>query len=75
MKERKQPYYLILIMPILYALLSFVVAKLVQNSGIYPSGVDTLGHIYKGDMLYKAVGNGDFWPLFDPLWYNGMETP
>ncbi len=74
MKERKQPYYLILIMPILYALLSFVVAKLVQNSGIYPSGVDTLGHIYKGDMLYKAVGNGDFWPLFDPLWYNGMET-
>jgi Predicted integral membrane protein len=61
-------------MPILYALLSFVVAKLVQNSGIYPSGVDTLGHIYKGDMLYKAVGNGDFWPLFDPLWYNGMET-
>lgn len=74
MKERKQPYYLILIMPILYALLSFVVAMLVQNSGIYPSGVDTLGHIYKGDMLYKAIGNGDFWPKFDPLWYNGMDT-
>ncbi len=74
MKERKQPYYLILIMPIFYALLSFVVAKLVQDSGIYPSGVDTLGHIYKGDMLYKAVGSGDFWPLYDPLWYNGMET-
>lgn len=74
MKERKQPYYLILIMPILYALLSFVVAKFVQNSGIYPSGVETLGHIYKGDMLYKVIGNGDIWPLFDPLWYNGMET-
>lgn len=74
MKERKQPYYLILIMLIFYALLSFVVAKLVQNSGIYPSGVDTLGHIYKGDMLYKAIGKGDFWPLFDPFWYNGMET-
>ena len=74
MKERKQPYYLILIMPILYAFLSFVAAKLVQNSGIYPSGVETLGHIYKGDMLYKAIGDGDFWRLFDPLWYNGMEA-
>lgn len=73
MKERKQPYYLILIMPILYALLSFLVAKLVHNSGIYPAGVDTLAHLYRGDMLHEAIGRGDFWPLYDSLWYNGME--
>lgn len=74
MKERKQPYYLILIMLIFYVLLSFVTAKLVQNSGLYPSGVDTLAHLYRGDYLYQSIRNGNFWPFYDALWYNGMEA-
>ncbi len=74
MKERRQPYYLILIMPIFYVLASIVVAKLIQNNGAYPSGVDTLAHIYKGDVLYHSAVNGNVFPLYNPLWYNGMET-
>ncbi len=73
MKDRKKPYYLILLMPILYALLACVVAWLVSNSGVYPSGSDTMCHIYKGDVLYHAICNGDYWPIYDPLWYNGVE--
>ena len=61
-------------MPIFYVLLSFVTAKLVQNSGLYPSGVDTLAHLYRGDYLYQSIRNGNFWPFYDTLWYNGMEA-
>ncbi len=74
MKERRQPYYLILIMPIFYVLLSVVLAKLIQNNGAYPSGIDTLAHIYKGDVLYHSAADGNFFPLYHPLWYNGMQT-
>jgi len=73
LKDRRKMYNLVLIMPILYAIAAYGVAKLVQNSGIYPSGMDTLCHIYKGDMLYRSICKGDFFPLFDPLWYNGVE--
>ncbi len=73
MKDRSRSYYLILIMPILYALLAYGVAKLVGNNGQYPCGIDTLCHLYKGDVLYQAICDGDWWPIFDPLWYNGVE--
>lgn len=61
------------LMPILYALSAYGMAILVQNSGTYPSGSDTLSHIYRGDVLYRAICNGDYWPVFDPHWYNGAE--
>lgn len=73
MKNRRKSYYLILLMPILYALAAYGIAAVVGNSGVYPSGKDTLGHLYQGDVLYRAVQKGDYWPAFDFLWYNGME--
>lgn len=73
MKNSKRVGYLMLSMPILYAMLAFGIAILVKGSGIYPSGKDTMGWLYRGDALYQAVCNGDVWPMFDPNWYNGME--
>lgn len=73
MENRKKSYNLILLMPVLFALAAYGIALTVGNSGIYPSGKDTLGHLYQGDVLYRAVQNGDYWPAFDFLWYNGME--
>lgn len=73
MRDSKKSYYLILLMPILYALLAYGMANIVQNSGICPSGMDTLSHLYKGDVLYHAIREGNFWPLSDPFWYNGVE--
>ena len=49
-------------------------AKLVQNNGMYPSGMDALCHIYKGDALYDAVCQGDFFPIYDPLWYESNSS-
>lgn len=47
--------------------------SVIANNGTYPGGVDTLCHLYKGDVLYKSVQNGVMWPLYDPLWYNGVQ--
>ena len=60
-------------MPLVYIALALLTVYSVLRSGIYPSGVDTLCHIYKGDMLYEAIGRGDLWPSYDALWYNGVE--
>lgn len=59
--------------PLLYLVLTATVVFVVQRSGIYPSGVDTLCHIYKGEVLYKAISEGNWWPTYDPMWYNGVE--
>ncbi len=73
MRDRKKSYYLIVLMPILYALIAYGTAELVGNSGVYPSGKDTLGHLYQGEVLYQAVRSGNLWPAYHSLWYNGIE--
>ena len=54
-------------------ILAGIVCSVVAANGIYPGGVDTLCHLYKGDVLYKSILRGEWWPLYDPLWYNGVQ--
>lgn len=58
---------------LVYAATAVGTAWLVANNGNYPAGSDTMCHLYKGDLLYNAVLQGDWFPLLDPLWYNGVE--
>ncbi len=74
MEDRKKSYYLILLMPILYVLFAYGMARILENSRSYLDGINTLSHLYKGDLLYQAICKGDFWPIYDPLWYNGVEA-
>lgn len=60
-------------MPLVYLAAAAATVLIVSRSGIYPAGVDTLCHIYKGDVLYRSILQGDWWPIFDPMWYNGVE--
>ena len=30
-------------------------------------------HVYRGDWLLNSLENGDAWPLYNPVWYNGVE--
>lgn len=41
--------------------------------GNYPWGSDTYGHIFKGDLLYKNILQGNYYPLYTDLWYNGIQ--
>lgn len=58
---------------VIYGILAGLLVWMVCQSGTYPGGSDTMCHIYRGDILYKEILNGNFYPLLDPLWYNGVE--
>lgn len=45
----------------------------INRRGQYPWGSDTFGHIFKADLLYKNILNGNIYPLFTELWYNGIQ--
>ena len=73
MKSRKQPYYLIAVMPVLYAFAAYILACVVRSSGAWLSGTDTLYHLYRGSTLLDAILEGDLWPVYDRLVCNGVE--
>ena len=45
----------------------------VNRTGTYPWGYDALGHIFKGDLLYQNIKEGNFYPLYTDMWYNGIQ--
>ncbi|MBQ4282454.1 MAG: hypothetical protein IJB96_00815 [Lachnospira sp.] len=63
-----------ILIPILYGLMAIVVAMLVCWSGQYPFGSDTMTYIYRGDVVFNAIREGNFLPLYDSMWYNGVEV-
>ncbi len=48
-------------------------ALYLRNTGAYPSGADIFGHLFKSDLLYHRICEGDYYPLYTELWYNGMQ--
>ena len=57
----------------LYSIVTILITWLVSQNGMYPSGSDTMSHLYKADVLYKNIKQGNFYPLYDSMWYNGVE--
>ena len=43
------------------------------KTGSYPWGSDSWYHLFKGHMLYNEILKGDFFPLYNSVWYNGVE--
>ena len=54
-------------------IIGVVIIGVVSRSGILFKGSDSMYHIYRGDWVLKSVESGDFWPLYNPVWYNGVE--
>lgn len=59
--------------PLLYLVVAVLVVAFVAVSGKYPTGNDVMYHIYRGDWLYHSIQEGNWWPLLNPMWYNGVE--
>lgn len=55
------------------ACVSVAVTLLITDSGLYPRGSDTFCHIYRADLLLQNIKAGNFYPLYDSMWYNGVE--
>ena len=50
-----------------------LIAYYLWYSGAYPAGADIYGHLFKSDFLYHSIRNGDYYPLYTELWYNGIQ--
>ena len=57
----------------LYLMAAIAIAYVIRIGGNYPTGVDTMCHVYKGDVLYHAIRQGNWYPLYDRFWYNGVQ--
>ncbi len=73
MDKAKKMITVAALMGVIIAIFSALIMILVYRNGLYPAGTDTMYHLYKGDVLYKEISKGNFYPLFDPMWYNGVE--
>jgi uncharacterized membrane protein len=55
------------------ASLAIIMMYIVKDSGRYPQGSDTFCHLYRADLLLKNIQAGNWFPLYDSTWYNGVE--
>ncbi len=74
---RKPNFWIVLLKCIVglgcFAALAMVVMYVVKDSGRYPQGSDTFCHLYRADLLLKNIQSGNWFPLYDSTWYNGVE--
>ena len=45
----------------------------VSRSSVLFCGSDSMYHLYRGDWILNSIESGDAWPLYNPVWYNGVE--
>lgn len=62
---------------LLYVFLTAVLAVLftacLLYTNNYPKGSDIYGHLFKTNVLYHAILDGEWYPVYTPYWYNGIE--
>lgn len=58
---------------VLFAVLAGLIAWLVSYSGVYTSDSNAMSFLYRAEALCRNIGQGSSYPLYDPMWYNGME--
>lgn len=73
MKRAAGGELLTLLAPLTYLGIAVAMVLAVCRNGVYPSGSGMMYHLYRGQALYEAWGQGVLWPGLDWLWYNGVE--
>ena len=73
MKNKVTNFIVIIFMFIIGAGISVVLTDLLASGGLYPSGSDTMYHVFRGDILYKSLFRDGNVPLYSRLMYNGVE--
>ncbi len=59
--------------PLLFAALAVLLAVLTMKSGLWPAETEAMYPLYCGDFLYRAAAEGNWLPLYDPMWFAGSE--
>ena len=73
MKSKVTNLIVIILMFICGAGISVVLMDYLAAGGLYPSGSDTMYHIFRGDMLFKSLSQNGSIPFYNRLMYNGIE--
>jgi uncharacterized membrane protein len=50
-----------------------VFVYLMWHYGYVASGNDAWGHLFKSNLLYENIKEGNVYPLYTSLWYNGVQ--
>lgn len=58
---------------LVYAALAVGIVWVIYIGGNYPVGSDTMCHVYKGSVLLDQIKHGNWYPLYDRYWYNGVQ--
>ena len=58
---------------LIHLVIAVIVAGLVKQNVLLIKGSDSMYHVYRGEWIYSEVSAGNFWPLFNRFWYNGVE--
>lgn len=58
---------------LLLAAVAGILAYYLYYTGLYPSGADVYGHLFKSDLAYKSILSGNYYPLYTEYWYNGLQ--
>lgn len=73
MKNKVTNFIVIVFMFIFGAVISVILMDFLAAGGLYPSGSDTMYHIFRGDVIYKSLNRQMGIPLYSKLMYNGIE--
>lgn len=73
MKNKAGRVTVVLAIVALFAAVAVGIAYLLELGGMYPAGADTMCHVYKGNVLYHSIKEGNWYPLYDRFWYNGVQ--
>lgn len=73
MNSKTKNIVVAIISVILNIAVACVVIWAVSRSGVLNKGADSMYHIYRGDWILNSIESGDAWPLYNPVWYNGVE--
>jgi uncharacterized membrane protein len=53
--------------------IAVLVVWVVKQNVLLIKGSDSMYHVYRGSWIYNEVSSGNLWPLYNPIWYNGVE--
>lgn len=63
-----------LLFPLVYAVLAILLVVLTMRGGFWPAETNAMYPLYCGDLVYRSLKQGIWYPLYDTMWFAGSET-
>ncbi len=59
--------------PVLYVAVAVLLVYIILNTGVYPVGTETMEHLYRGNVVYRSLAEGNVIPGVDLMRMGGIE--